>query len=118
MTVSAGATGAAATVAPLRQLLTTGPSHCLMYRAWGIRCPLCGMTRASVALLRGHLVDALRYNALALPYVAFLGWALITVVILGRPLRPPRFGGVIPVGLQVIAAVSMLVAFTVVRWVV
>ena len=82
---AAAATCAVAYVAPLRLALTTGPSHCFVYRTCGLHCPLCGMTRASVALLRGHVIEAVSLNVLAIPYVAFLAWGLITAVFLGRP---------------------------------
>ena len=50
------------------------PDMCLMHRATGMWCPLCGGTRATAALLHGDLAAALGYNpfALAIEIVAAL----------------------------------------------
>jgi hypothetical protein len=37
---------------------------CPIHEYLGILCPGCGVTRALASLLRGHLLDALRFNAL------------------------------------------------------
>jgi hypothetical protein len=52
------------------------PSRCL----FGIPCPGCGLTRATIALLRGELVAALRYHPLA-PLLAPL-----VIGVLGKPI--------------------------------
>lgn len=44
---------------------------CPIYQAFGILCPGCGATRALAALLRGHLAQALHYNALAVLLLPF-----------------------------------------------
>jgi hypothetical protein len=38
---------------------------CGFYWLTGRLCPLCGMTRALFALAKGHVVEALRFNALS-----------------------------------------------------
>ena len=38
---------------------------CGFYWLTGHPCPLCGMTRAMFALAKGHLAEAIRFNALA-----------------------------------------------------
>ena len=38
--------------------------QCPIYRSFHLLCPGCGTTRALAALLRGHLREALRHNAL------------------------------------------------------
>jgi hypothetical protein len=43
-----------------------------VHRATGLQCPVCGMTRAVVALAHGHLVTSLRMNALAVPLLLML----------------------------------------------
>jgi hypothetical protein len=54
---------------------------CPLRTMTGLDCPLCGATRATHALLQGHLVKALDFNALyvlALPIVAVLAaWWLL-----------------------------------------
>lgn len=47
--------------------------ECLFYRTTGFLCYGCGSTRALHALLHGHWADSLRYNALLIPTLAWLG---------------------------------------------
>lgn len=62
---------------------------CPIHQAFGILCPGCGATRALAALLRGHLREALRLNALfVLLLPAALGW---TAMVYHRATRPGRF---------------------------
>jgi hypothetical protein len=53
---------------------------CQFHRLTGLHCPGCGMTRATHQLLHGHVLTALRMNAvftLAIPLVAGIGlWRL------------------------------------------
>jgi hypothetical protein len=50
---------------------------CIHYQLTGIQCPLCGLTRASNAIIHLHWLDALRYN----PLVSLLGLFLITEIL-------------------------------------
>jgi hypothetical protein len=50
-----------ATLAPLTRL----PSLCPFRRVTGVRCPLCGLTRATRALTRGDIRDAVALHPLA-----------------------------------------------------
>lgn len=43
-----------------------GQDLCLVHRATGMWCPLCGGTRATRALLHGSLTEAIGYNPFAL----------------------------------------------------
>ena len=47
--------------------------ECLFHRTTGFLCYGCGSTRALHALLHGHWMDSLRYNALLVPTLAWLG---------------------------------------------
>ena len=44
----------------------TSSDLCLVHRATGMWCPLCGDTRATRALLHGNLTEAIGYNPFAL----------------------------------------------------
>lgn len=45
---------------------------CLFHWLTGLDCPLCGLTRAMFALVKGEWREALRYNALSPLAVAML----------------------------------------------
>ena len=40
---------------------------CLIYNIFKIPCPGCGLTRATAELLKGNLIESLKYNALLIP---------------------------------------------------
>ena len=62
---------------------------CPVHEYLHLECPGCGATRALAALLRGHLIDALRLNAL---FVALLPFAFAgTIETYRRALRPGAF---------------------------
>jgi hypothetical protein len=62
---------------------------CPIHQFLGIDCPGCGATRALAALLRGHLMEALRFNAL---FVLLLPAALAGAIeSYRRALRPGQF---------------------------
>lgn len=54
------------------ELRTHGPSGvaflpgCQFRRFTGLECPGCGMTRATYAMLHGHLAEAFRFNPLGM----------------------------------------------------
>ena len=50
--------------------------QCPIHEYLGLLCPGCGATRALAALLRGHLAEALQFNAL---FVLLLPFALFAV---------------------------------------
>jgi hypothetical protein len=54
------------------------PTICGFANCTGVACPGCGMTRAAGQLLRGNLVEALRYHPLILLIVAevFGAWTI------------------------------------------
>lgn len=70
-------------------------------RAWtGLACPLCGMTRAVAALLRGRVGEALRHNAFVVAALALFAIPAATRLYAalrwnrpGLPLIPARIAG-------------------------
>lgn len=87
--------------------------RCPIYTAFHLQCPGCGTTRALAALLRGHVAEALRWNALtvcALPAsVLYAAYCWVRSV-LGMS-SPPR--SVSPRLLS--AAFGVVLLFTVIR---
>ena len=87
---------------------------CPIRRLTGFQCLSCGATHATLALLRGDVKAAIRYNPL---YVAFLGYSLylyarVTASLFARPYRP----FVLRPGWKTVAAIAAIViAFTVLR---
>lgn len=53
---------------------------CFFKRLTGIPCPGCGMTRAFLAILHGHLQQAIYYNILSIPLFFFGIWFIISCV--------------------------------------
>ena len=87
-------------ICPIRELL-------------GIQCPGCGATRALAALLRGHLVEALRLNAL---FVLLLPGALAAAVeSYRRAMRPGVFRWPQPSAPALYATLAAAALFTIVR---
>jgi Protein of unknown function (DUF2752) len=68
---------------------------CLFQRAFGVPCPICGMTRGVLLTLHGHLTDALRLNPTA-PFlvagVILFALAMIFVALYQRAHDPLRVG--------------------------
>jgi hypothetical protein len=107
--------GAAAYVAVIDP--TSSGTHlpaCPLHELTGLWCPGCGLTRATHALLRGHIGPALGYNVLVPFFLAaiVLGWWAWVRSSLGRtPLRwvarlSPRAGAL---------AIVVLIVFGVLR---
>lgn len=87
------ALGAAVLLAAIYALRQYGPDGwlpaCAFHTLTGLNCPCCGMTRATVAALHGHLGNAFRLNPLGMlllpPAMLGLGLELIGWV-RGKPL--------------------------------
>lgn len=95
--VTSGALLGAAAIWPV---LPVHPAlACPLRSATGIPCPFCGMTRACVALVHGHLARSLAFNPAGVLVIAFAVALLVRPAWLRR-LRPPLWG--------VVAAVAML----------
>jgi hypothetical protein len=59
-------------------LTQPGPTVCMLRRAVGLPCPLCGMTRGVALGLRGHPLEASLFNPLAMP-VLLVAVALVVL---------------------------------------
>lgn len=74
-----------------RWLLRGGGLLCWFYELTGLYCPGCGSGRAAGALLRGHVLQALRHNALlfalGLPCGGVLLWEYLRFVFPGLGLK-------------------------------
>src|SRR6185295_9989158 len=62
--------------------------ECPIFRATGIPCPGCGLSRASVLLLKGDLAGSFRFHAFA-PIFLFAIAALILSVLLPKSILQP-----------------------------
>ena len=86
---------------------------CPIRHYFGIECPGCGATRALAALLQGHLMEALRLNAL---FVLLLPFALAGAAeSYRRALRPGRFRWPRPPAPAVYATLAAAAIFTIAR---
>ena len=63
----------------------TLPVLCPVRRLTGHRCPGCGMTRAVLLVLRGHIGEGARLHPLAPPLLAYV----LLAARWGRPARRP-----------------------------
>ena len=86
--------------------------QCLFHRLTGWNCPGCGTMRAGYALLHGHLLVALRDNALfvgALPVVGFHSFRHTAAWAAGRPLPLPKVRPVMLAAIMIGLLVFMVV---------
>ena len=87
--------------------------QCPIYNSLHLLCPGCGTTRAFAALLRGHLQEALRLNALTtlmLPIVIAYAIRSYRHFLNREPMRWPRLPSSI---LYAVAAIAVI--FTIAR---
>ena len=74
-----------------RWLLRGGGLLCLFYELTSLYCPGCGSGRAAIALLHGHVLEALSHNALfflpGIPCGALLVWEYLRFVFPGLGLK-------------------------------
>jgi hypothetical protein len=87
--------------------------QCPIRELFDLQCPGCGATRAVAALLRGHFIEAMKFNSLItllLPFAAAYGIVCYIRLVQRKPIRwpqPPR-----PI---LYAAFAVAVVFTVIR---
>lgn len=60
-------------LAPLWPRLLPLLPRCAFHRLTGHPCPTCGTTRAALALVHGHVIDAISYN----PLIVILGFSFM-----------------------------------------
>ena len=53
---------------------------CPIKKVLGVRCPGCGMTRATLVLMSGDLRKAYKYNPLVFVMVPLMIWGILDVV--------------------------------------
>jgi hypothetical protein len=86
---------------------------CPVHGLLGLQCPGCGATRALVALLRGHLTEALRFNALTtllLPFAFAYGILCYRDFLKRRAIRPLRLPSA-----AIYSAIAVAAVFTMFR---
>ena len=92
---TAGLLGAAAVwpVLPLHP-----PFQCPLLALTGVPCPFCGMTRACVAAVHGHLTQSLAFNPAGILVVVLAAVVLVRPSIMVR-IRPPTWTVAVAMGL-------------------
>lgn len=88
-----------------------GITLCLFRRVTGFPCPFCGTTRACLTLLRGNVLEALKYNPLAVAIV-FLGPFALWLILLRKVWRRTA---VVMATVLVLIAVSLNWAYLLTR---
>ena len=87
--------------------------QCPIHEFLHLQCPGCGGTRAVAALLRGHIAEAMQFNALVtllLPFAAAYGILCYARLLQCKAIRWPH-----PSPAVLYAAFSLSAVFTVVR---
>jgi hypothetical protein len=87
--------------------------RCPIFEYLHLQCPGCGVTRALAALLRGHLAEAIHFNALTtllLPFAAAYGVLCYRRFLQHKALRWPQ-----PPPTVIYAALALTAVFTVLR---
>lgn len=95
-------------VPALRQFATAGGATCPFLEATGHQCPLCGMTRATVALMNGDVASYVAYQPFALVVLAGLVWMLAdSFGVARRPLLRWRRATRVAVGVAALGAFAV-----------
>lgn len=87
--------------------------QCPVYGYLHLQCPGCGTTRALAALLRGHIVEALRLNALTtilMPPATIYATLCYRRYLQRKPLHLPH-----PPNVAIYSALAVALIFAVVR---
>jgi hypothetical protein len=87
--------------------------RCPVHELLHLQCPGCGATRAVTAILRGHLAEAMHFNALVtllLPFAAAYGILCYSRLLQRKPVRWPQ-----PPPAIVYTALTLAAIFTIIR---
>lgn len=87
--------------------------QCPLYVYFHLQCPGCGSTRALAALLQGHVLEALRLNALTTllaPFAAIYAADCYRRFLQRKPFHWPQSS---PAGIHVVLAVAVI--FSIIR---
>jgi hypothetical protein len=87
--------------------------QCPIHEYLHLRCPGCGATRALAALLSGHIVEAIHFNALVtllLPFATTYGILCYHRFLQRRPVRWPQ-----PPPIVIYASLIVAAVFTAIR---
>ena len=85
--------------------------RCAFYQMTGLQCPGCGGLRAAHQLLHGHVLEALRLNALAVLALPLAAWVLWRNWARGGAVVRARWVWLCLVGLLLFGAVRNLPGF-------
>lgn len=106
------AAGASLLLRPLWLVLPAYLPPCTLRTLTGVPCPTCGTTHAAVALLRGHVLEALRANPLAaIAGIAFLVGGAVAPLWVSVRRSVPVFPTPLPVWARIAGGAVLLVGW-------
>lgn len=85
---------------------------CLFHTLTGLNCPGCGSQRFFHALLHGHLVEAIRYNAL---FIIAIPYLLLLTLTSFFPTRFPRLFRILYAPTSIFILLAIIIIWTIFR---
>lgn len=92
---------------------------CLFHQLTGLDCPGCGAQRALHQLLHGHLIAAIRLNAMfviSLPLLAWMGFRYLTRSLRNEPWHPKSRWWSAYIAAWIIFGIARNLSFPVCQW--